>query len=967
MARIDVRAAITGADLTVTSGEQSASDSGDLTLPALPNADYTGFVQVAKQARAAEPFSFTSTKPYNGFQKVTWGYGFAPIIYSNYSTVLGVDGQTVHIAGLSGGGVWAPEMYVGARLRAFRVSNNEMSQIRSSAVVAANFRIGGADDRMDWLRLETGTTCSIKVDNYSRPGKTYYFAVAAVDSAGKLGPLSNWAAYTPTVLNTGPDSDIGDEFSLVSGAGSLAAPTGLVAVNNATGDGTADLSWNAVPGAVGYWRFRAFNDPATHPANDYLELADDGGTALQAGDMVIWDKAVVNIPADTRSNRIYNDGAGIDGFRVPGVYGNGSWSDHLDYEGKPSRWIMQQWDAENPKPDASLGDWRIKWTMLPGAQWISKTPWASGRGGFWYKKEAGTTFRADVWIKASEARSATFAALSPVETPQSFTLPTTWTLMSFTSTSGVPDTDQVLEWMFSATAGASGLTIEMAGLKCYLEEDGAFGDFIPDFAASTVPGQAFRDHSLVKTRAATYSGAQMVAPRGECAHGVTLSMQLDACIENNLQPWAQPEWALPREDWILFANTYGASAYLFDVMHIEGGNENWQNGSLGGFWGPFPQMTDTVTAEVYNSAEVEGLYLSMIYRWMQEADNWELLEPKLEFHICGQTTGNYGEQVYSKFPQAKHVNGAFYGSEGWDVGASNPTKEEGADFARTMAFVDTWHKPYTESRIAGLTATATSLGKVYGVDVDANWYEGMAGYAIPDTLSDADEIKQEVFNKSRAGVAANTNQALYAQLKGLRPNYFTIGYGNTWKSHAEDGHAYLLWDALRTLADKLGTYYVHPILTMRNDYIPGFGTPVEKVAAFGLQSVADPSHWILVAINRGIDPSVLETDDPDYDAGDTGVASVVLHTIFQSAETCSVMTAGIGNMREHDRYPVGYRVNTSGTYDADPLSVGAFDTSWSTVDVPANIGRISIDDDLGADVGGLRGGNFLMVELTGVT
>lgn len=946
----------------ISQGDLDAETTGTLAAQVAANTDYVGFLQAAAQARIADPFTFTAAIPYNGFRNVGWGYGYAPRVFSNFGTVQSVSGQQLRIANLSGADVWNPPQYLGATVDVFRVTNGVMSRVRVSEVVAADFAVGG---RMSWLGLVSGTSFSWRMDTWMRPNVPYWYAVAAVDSSGRVGARSAWVSYTPAAFGTGPATSASDTGFVASpDTGTLDAPTGFAAVDNATGDGTVDMSWDAVEDAVGYVPYIAYTDPATWPANDYLELDSDGGATVLAGDMVIWRKPMMKIPLEDVCSRVYRDSAYLKFRPLTTALG---YEDILDWEGNPQRWEIKPWSVEVPKPDPSVGDFYLERTLDEGQQWVEGVYWsgASGQPNY-YVKQPGDDFRVDCWVWASAARPATFSSAQPGETAQNWTLPTTWTEKNFSSDyTSAPTGTGLYQWYMSATAGAGGLVVRTAGLKAYNGAEGDFGDMFPELASSTVPGQAFRDHSMIKTRPATYTASQIIGPRGESSIGANLSMLFDACEDNDLTPWIQIEWALSREDFILFAEYLVANASRFDLFKIELGNENWQNGSLPEFWGAFPAMYDSATAEEYISAEVEGMYLTMAKGWMSTVSGWSTVEDKLHFQICGQSVGSYGEDVYREFPEAKAINGAYYGSEGWDTGHVGGSFENGVTFSRMLGFVETATKPWVQARIAGAASVAAEMGTTLGVDVVADWYEGATGYAIPNSITAAEVIVQQAVTKSIGGGAANLDQFLYAQSVGQRPNFFTLSFGDFWTSHREDGVEFLNYTAAKVLVEKLGSYRVYPILAARNDRITVVGGSLPRISAYGLQSVADPSHWVIVAINRAIDRAALEPEDADYDAGDTGTVSCTLRSSFQSAATCSVFTAGIGNMREHNRYAEGQRLKTDGTFEADPLCV-EFDTTWHSVDVPADVSRIVINDDLGADAGGLRGGNFLMIELTGV-
>lgn len=1035
----------------VTQGGSHAQITGTLDAPAVSTENYIGFLQFSTQPIVARPISFTSTWPYNGYQNTPWGSGYSPRVYCEYQKAISVSGQQIRLSSLSRSDSYTPAMYApNGRIDVYRVTNGVMSCVRTSAIAGANFSVGGSlMDTGNSGRMVEATTYLHKFNDYNRPGVPYWFSVAAINAAGEIGTHSGWITYIPTNTTSGDPSSSTVYKAHSSTPSALAAPTSFAANANINGPGTVDLSWDAVGGAAGYVVYIAYTDPATWPANDYIELANDGGVTVLAGDLIVWRVPVLRLDRDMIATRLYGAYEWLD--FVPTTVKDTPYPGRLYYPGAPKQWEYKLWSIDVPKPDPSLGDYYIERRFAPGEEWVEGVFWSGGGAqSDYYVKKTGDVFKLDGWFWANQAISATFTSGQPGETAQNWTTPTSWTEKNFSS-SYVGDTassGSAYDWKLNATAGGSELIIRIAGLKAYNGPDGAFGDFLPAFSVSVSDGMLYRDHSMIKTRPLSYLGTSILGPPGEGGYyGSTLSMQFDACAANNLKVWSQVEWVIPKDDIILITDWLAAHSDGFDTINLEYGNENWQDGSIAAFYGPFPSMTDTATAEVYNSAAVEGLYLSMIYGWMQEADGWSTLEPKLEMNICGQSVSNYGEKVFEEFPDARHVNGAYY-IEGWDSGIITKPRETGSTFVNLLGFPILRIEPDIEQRVSGLEAAATAKGKVYGVDVFSDWYEGGPGYQLNGLLGasmgPADDVIQEVVKKSRASAQSNLDAFMLATINGQRPNFFTLAFGDRWKSNRSDGAEYLAWSAVKAAADRLGDFVAHPLLAATDPVTQVGPYEVAQISAYGLQSQADPSHWVLVAMNRAMNMSVLEPYDPDYDAGNTGIASCLIRTTFSSAAACSVFTAGIGNPREHNRYTsptdgsVGVRLSTqaqvngagqsgttliidglaicpqigdtftvagvSGTYtvtDAafgtqwilditpslastpadnaavtwmgvssggyydDPLDVN-FDTSWQSATVPADVSRIVINDDLGADAGGLSGGNFLLIELTGV-
>jgi hypothetical protein len=284
-------------------------------------------------------------------------------------------------------------------------------------------------------------------------------------------------------------------------------------------------------------------------------------------------------------------------------------------------------------------------------------------------------------------------------------------------------------------------------------------------------------------------------------------------------------------------------------------------------------------------------------------------------------------------------------------------------------------KPRAITRLESLKSTATSIGKTYGTDVKWSIYEGGPGFKFPGTLTAAEQITEEVVMKSRAAATSTVDAMLtFAQQDFKDFNFFTVGAGIQWRSHTEiqNGGAEIMPHALiRIIHENIAPAKVYGAMTgeigTRAGRLPsGPSNNINQIGAYQLRNLADPSKRMIVVVNRNLDPSQLETDDPRYSATPSGTVAFNITTTWGSATSLTVWTAGVGPYREHNRYPVGQRRNTSGALVSDPLCV-SFDYSSEAKTVPANIQDFAINDAVGATADGLPAGSCLIMLFEGVT
>lgn len=954
MNRIDLSGVYGAATVAVTHDGQTASATGNFSAPDGISA-VSVYAMHSVQARPCEPVSITSeSDAWNGSR---FGAGYSPCALTNQTIVKGVDGDRVQISDMDFFRSYAPGIYTGGTIEFRRVVDGTMVRVGSARMAEVAFPLA---DRMpdNTAKAASGTSYRFTFASWNRANAPYWFAVAAVTSDGATGPLSDWVEYRPTsVTEVTSVSNPQVTTAMQSGTeAALAAPTGVACaayVKNETAyPGVAEITWNAVSGATGYVVRIGYTDPATWPDNDgEVRLADLDGEMPVVGDMAIYRKEITSFSPDMICARVYGD-YGTHGGLTPAPIGNGRFGGANDSLG----WELLEWDGDKPSPE--LGRHYLRRYAKQGSNPVESYYWSGGSGQtFYHNKKAGEVLALDVWIRASETIPMEFTSGQPGEPVQTFTVGPEWQRYELRSDyATAPGGTQAYKWSLKAGDATGDLIVDYAQLRVYLTGSD-YGAVQPYMQGSLVPGQKWRDHVLIKSRPQSYSMASAINPSGEGYKGWTCATHMDICRAHGLVPWVQLEWALPKEDWLLWAEWVATNYPDFDRIMLEFGNENWN--TLSSFW-TVPGMTDQVTGTAYGNGAVYGMISRMIFGWLQESPYWPQLKDRIELVIGGWNGNSFGEAAWRQCPEARYVTIANYNG-GWDTGTYLPD-ETANSFSGILRFRGGIYS--LTGRETALATAAADLGKTVGVDVFHDIYEAGPGYQLNGlnnvAVTAAQAIVQECVQKSRAAALAQLDAICTCWQRGWLSNYFTLGEGDYWKSHNPLGEEHLSYAVGRVISESLGIFRAHEIYPLQMAQDNG----VDEVVIYAFESLEMSGKWIYVVLNRALDRTVLDPSDPEYDATDAGIRPVTIHTMHDTAVGCRVFLGGIGNMREHNRYTPGKRLTEAGGYTSDPLCV-SFDLDWHEVAAPERIGTLTIDDTFGAEAGGLRGGNFVIIEFTG--
>lgn len=894
----------------------------------------------------------------------------------------------------TGFNIYAKPYFLGAVADVYRVSGAVLSHVRRSTVT------GGAIDRWSEIgihREKTGkkkgrkgkkntpadsmligdTTYDHTFVGYNRTGVPYWFAVAAVDAEGNIGPKSAPLAMVPTTA--GGKGNRGTEDGTVPGPpltdvmAEIAAPEGLRADTVPGTPGLVRLGWNPVAGAVGYIPYLAFADPATEIVDEpYLDLTEDD-VALEKGDVVILSKKFLTQSPDEINPRVW--GTGDWDAAVPSFLSN-----KQNDPAKGTHWQWMRFDDADQRPAPHLGDWFLRRTIAPGAAISDGRYFHAGLGQSFYPTlRPGRTWRWRARLRASRPVTLTLDLGEKIP-GASFALTTEWQECIHEFAVGEIDMGRKPgNWAMVAKAEGEELTVDCCEVEL---GDTAMPLYIDDFPVA--PGTFVRDHSQIKPGASTSDADTVTNISGQGARVTTLYTLREICAHFGARPWIQLEWHLPKEDWLDIAAYLAAPVSsghpmalkrasqghetpwteAFDRIVFEFGNESWNQ--LSAFWST-PSMPGRSRDERLGGGEVYGLWCQMITGWMAESPFWPAIEARMEWFLGGWARTDYGAQAARRFPRARYVGIAAYNS-GWDEGV-RAAREDGG-FLATMLSYAPLNGARSYSRLVENTRLAAeATGRVFGTDLIPAIYEAGPGYQVDglngSEVSQEQSVIQEVVMKSRGSATAAVDNFLMSAEMGLwGANYFRIGRGNSWNSTTFNGQAdvdFPPYTLPRLITEEIAPAQVHEVqhlrplqhrLADREDK----EMAVNSAAVYALRAIATPSTWMLVFINRLVDPAVLDPGDPDYSRDRPNRIKLTLRTPWSRVGGLTEWV-NAGNFREHNRYPPGQRLGPDGGFVPDPLCV--------TIDFPATPGTPPADPSLiSVD---LPAASCLIWKLTGVS
>jgi hypothetical protein len=861
--------------------------------------------------------------------------------------------------------------WVGATVEAYRIVSGERISVGTFTVVDANFG--------EWLRAGPSNNLAYtqaggfshfqtnhgQADNFweMRPR---WFGVAAVDDSNRIGEIA-YVEYTPTSLESGSQLSNDNTVSLgasYTAGGSLPAPGNVAATVDASGPRTANVTHDAVTGAVGYIHFLAYDDPATHPQFKFLEVDGDG---IQAGDEIIVRRRFVGpLNADYLSTRTigmmhpnYGFGRLYPAERLP-------WGSPWSQQGKIEYSIVPY---DGSDPDA--GDWAVKFDFLSGydpqnTMDLFADFWnGPASQSFYTFVPVGRRYRflVRVWVsRATQIRLDTGLRGAPT---QVYSVSPGW---------------QTLELLGSPTAPATGtmaariryehdgdpIEIRLAGVDLRpVDSTNLFPSTISD---QMPPGIVVRDHTFIKVMPNGYTIDDLLTADFQGYRGYSIHQFLKSCVAASVKPWLQVEPFINPEEWEFLGDYLCAPVSsgkpgalrrealgqvepwsdMFDEILLEFGNEAWN--PIGSFFNPPGNGADSVTGQAYSSGEYYGLMSRHAAQTLMASAHW----PSHIKFVLGGWAGvpSFSRDALRGFRLPCYVGIANYNG-GWDVGGAL-VSENDTSYQNVLASPAARQIGEMDALVEVLQSVCAEVGLTYGTDVRPTCYEAGPGYQLNGlngaSLTKGDIITQEVVMKSIAAGTATLHTALAQAARGFAHfNFFLISSGNYWVSNASEaqgGAVFPQWQVIRKLHELFGKMRVS-------------------------EAQADYPEQISVQDHRGNDATVnssfvylIESESHTERKG-----LVTGNINIAQPETCLIDTGWMpadvtvlsgwflnGPYDAHNRYPVGQRLSSDDSYVPDPKSV-EIEILGMSLQMPDSLPMLRTDQSLGFGVNGIGMGN----------
>lgn len=840
-------------------GAGSVSIFGTAAAQSLPRAEF----RVTDKAVTAPvaPFTATVLEIGNGDSFFPAG-GFEPFIFRTQLQAIG-DGTDVIPVGrneISGFDTWRDGAFDGAEVEVLRVEKGAFVSVRKDRIAPGGFRASG------WKELVSGGVLPIQSrqyvytwSNFNDGQRPYYFTVRAVDAKGRLSaPAEAFSTTRPRELKAkGQKPDLLkmklDPSAAVSG--DLPAPGGLG--GEITPSGALKLTWDAVPGAVGYIPYVSDYSPEEH--RGYAIALEGKGAPIRAGDLIqLRAKVLDTDPTRLLTNRVQ----GAWQFLKP-ILGLMRSSPNSP---KGAPWELRPHEAGTPVTDA--GETYLHADLSKtGALDIGGATISGTDQDFYEVLDPAQSYRLDVWLRGDPGTKAQLVIDGVGRNPVG-TLPVSATWQRQTLDFRIPKLMGGKK-AFQITLQLRGQgAVDVDNLRLY-RADTPYLDLLPeDRTALAQSGmQALRTHGFVRTGNFTYDLASLTNPRGasRLRGGNTLPQVLENFASLGVDPWLQIEPHLSAEEWLGLAEYLAAPfdpakddpAKLpwaakrvaqgdlepwtdrFDTIYFEIGNETWN--ALFAPW-IFPDMKDG--SRSYDRGQVYGLYQEYVLGILRQSPWWDRIEPHLAPVLGGWgARAVYGEAAAKMSPQSRYLTVAAYNG-GWDAGEEGVT-ETAEDFGAVMAFA-----------VQSMGRSASSLAKSAGGASDGRMlsgtYEGGPGYVLNGLngarVSAEQAAAQERVMKSAAAGAATLDSFLIRAREGDRlQNFFMYARGGYWSSHApwyRGGQAWPSWDWL-ALFNRVGLGDMLDVTTL--------DVPLRDLPARGRRKAAEDAPMVGVYATRAGD------------------------------------------------------------------------------------------------------------------
>lgn len=977
--------------VTVTEGANNASDTGNLSAPTV----LTGTnIYLPKSAIANENWRgpAMNLSEFNRLER-------CHLVNAPYDKLLnrsavvgraGTSGNTIVLGTETSDfddNVIANSAVVGGIAHVIRVVNG-VPEVRSSEVISAQFDIWPlqayiyADSVDNLARDRACATSTIRVAfEQWREGVVYYIGIAGVTQEGSIGPISYLTTTVITGIPANTKASITHTRVTLTGniqftTNSLLAPTGVTLTEISAG--IWEISSAAVAGAFGYRAFVSDVDPATMPTSQRrtFVLANDGGFAMEPDKCQMFLTRKFLIPNQNMIHFRTARGTGARGQLLAREW----WARDGIIDPAINGAVPYEWrkfvPGSDPAPETGL-DWYMRRGYLAGQVGTTDTcGWVGPATDTFY--EQGTTtkiYAVEFWYKASAAYNFTFVpfggsafTLNPgggqsTVTSVPISATTTWQKATFSiRADSIPTSTLGMSW---GRPNTDGVTLMIAGFsikpigEVAMDMDAAAKALIP-------PNCLLRNHVTVNDRGydtelITAKSGTMVAP--------TIDSFLNLCLDVGATPYMQlqfyPAYNMADIAAYLAAPVSSGHPYAlrrqacgrtapwtdsFTKIIIENGNEPWNNLEIGqsSFIGP-RTMLDQATSATITAAKVYGHFCKMQLDALEASPYWSVLEPILDFTVCGRLGNVYGSDaatIAGPSRVSQVLVNTYIGGDTVDFVGRNLDGE--GYFTMSSDGICSRLPGYQE-----VVDLLTPLG------IQSAVYEGGIGYAQDSEDTAQEEIDNEILGKSRSAISGTLDAALaFASVNGAFFTYFDIRPGKKWASRAlasEGGQEYGTWAVLRKLFVELGQSRVRTLLnfnplTISVTTTDGSFTPA-PFGVYVLESITYPGRTCIAICPRDIDRSLLAPDDPLYNAVYDPEHPVEIITGITSATSVRKLSF-CGDFREHNRYPVGFRLNASnGLYDIADSTCVTIAPDWQTI-TPPSFARIDVNTDIEPVIGG---------------
>jgi hypothetical protein len=975
--------------VTVTEGANSASDTGSPTVPAVVTAANAYYAQAAN---TNDEYVGTALNLDSLDRLDRCFLGNAPndifIVRQGIAAKSGTTGNTFILGREFTSNFYTSAALIGATARVARVVDGSLQE-RVSEIVAANVdcwpveayiypHSGGS---LSSAQAVGGTTIRVALQNGWRVGVPYYIGIAAVTQAGSIGPITHATTTTIASIPTGTSASV-THSSIVTLTGAidftanaLLAPTGVTLTEISSG--VWEISCSAVAGAFGYRAFVSDVNPTNMAPNQLrtIALASDGGFSMQPGvDHLMVSRTFLE-PNDSMYHfRVAANEGGRGLLLARDWWARSGPIDPANNPATPYQW--NRFDSGDPAPATGL-EWYMARTYKAGqtqAQGGDQCAWIGTATDTFY--EQGSTsqiYDVEFWHAASATYNHNYTPLggsnvvfAPGEAgettaaSQALTSTTTWQKVNLSFRCAAVPTDP--RTMFFGRPNTDAVTLKIAGFK--ISRRGETPLDLPAASKAQIgSGSILRFHMYINGAGFTMDQLTMASGMGGIPN---IATSLRIAKELGARPYLQAQWLHTAAEWTYLAAFLAAPVSSghpaaqrradqgqfapwvdeFSEMYLEDGNEPWNR--AGGYIGPV-SVVDQVTAAAVSDAQLYGHYTKRMIDAFEASPYWSALSGKLKFLGCGFISTGYGRDaaIIAGPSKIEGVLSSVY--IGGDFASFASRLLNGTGFYTMSADYYALQRPLYAARKTELDAIGVSGGA----------YEAGIGYAQPGQNTAANVIENEIIGKSRSAISGTLDSILGLAAQNAKLyTYFSEGPGDRWKTRAlpnEGGQEYGPWRVIRQIQEEMGAFRVKEVLAIKQGSISVTtvkGTySIPPYSAYRIDSITYPGRVCIAICPHDIDRSLLAGGDALYNAAYDPEHALRVTTGLTSAASVRKLSY-CGDFREHNRYPVGFRLNSAnGLYDIADATCVAIAPDWVTI-TPPSVARIDVNADIEPVIGG---------------